>query len=77
MFSNEFSKISKNTFFTEHLRTTVSAFSFSDAANGGVLWKKVFLKVDKKTPLVCKIFKNMLFTEHPWTTASGIFVQCY
>ena len=45
MFSCEFSKISKNTFFTEHLRTTASAFSFSEAATGGVLWKKVFLKI--------------------------------
>ena len=37
VFSCEFSKISKNTFFTEHLRTTASAFSFSEAATGGVL----------------------------------------
>ena len=47
MFSCEFSKISKNTFFTEHLRTTASAFSFSEAAIGGVLWKKVFLKISQ------------------------------
>ena len=33
----EFSKISKNTFFTEHLWTTASVFSFSEAATGGVL----------------------------------------
>ena len=44
MFSCQFSKVSKNSFFTEHLRTTASAFSFSEAATGGVLWKKVFLK---------------------------------
>ena len=37
--------ISKNTFFTEHLRMTSSAFSFSEAAIGGALWKKVFLKI--------------------------------
>ena len=37
VFSCEFSKISKNTFFTEHLRTTASAFSFSEAATGGVI----------------------------------------
>ena len=48
MFSCEFSKISKNTFFTEHLRTTASAFSFSEAATGGVLWKKVFLKISQE-----------------------------
>ena len=49
MFSCEFSKISKNTFFTEHLRTTASAFSFSEAATGGVLWKKVFLKISQNS----------------------------
>ena len=47
MFSCEFSEISKNIFFTEHLRTAASAFSFSDAAAGGVLWKKVFLKISQ------------------------------
>ena len=45
MFSCEFSKISKNIFFTEHLRTPASAFSFSEAATGGVLWKRVLLKI--------------------------------
>ena len=45
MFSCEFSKISKNTFFTEHLRTTASTLSFSEAATGDVLWKKMFLKI--------------------------------
>ena len=49
MFSCEFSKISKSTFFTEHLRTTASAFSFSEAATGGVLWKNVFLKISQKS----------------------------
>ena len=49
MFSCEFSKISKNTFFTEHLRTTASAFSFSEAATGGVLWKKMFLKITQSS----------------------------
>ena len=49
MFSCEFSKISKNTFFTEHLRKTTSAFSFSEAAAGGVLWKEVFLKISQNS----------------------------
>ena len=74
MFSCEFSKISKNTFFTEHLRKTTSVFSFSDAATGGVLWKKVFLKISQnsqETPLVCEIFKNTFFKEHLRTTASA------
>ena len=37
VFSCEFSKISRNTFFTEHLRAPASAFSFSEAATAGVL----------------------------------------
>ena len=45
VFSCEFIKISKNTFFTEHLRTTASAFNFSETATGDVLWKNVFLKI--------------------------------
>ena len=49
MFPCEFCEISKNTFFTEHLRTTASAFSFSEAATGGVLWKKVFLKISQNS----------------------------
>ena len=48
-FSCEFSEISKNTFFTEHLRTTASAFSFSETATGGALWKKVFLKISQNS----------------------------
>ena len=42
-------EIFKNTFFTEHLRMTASAFSFSEAATGGVLWKKVFLKISQNS----------------------------
>ena len=80
MFSCEFSKISKNTFFTEHLRTTASAFSFSEAATGGVLWKKVFLKISENSQedtFGLRIFKITFFAEHLWTTASGFFVQRY
>ena len=40
----------KNTFFTEHLWTTASAFSFSEAATGGVLRKKLFLKISQNSP---------------------------
>ena len=78
MFSCEFSEISKNIFFTEHLQTTASAFSFSEAATGGVLWKKrcswKFHKTYRKTPTVCKIFKNIFLTEHLWTTHSGTYI---
>ena len=49
VFSCEFSKISKNTFFTEHLWTTTSSFSFSEAANGGVLWRKTVLKISQNS----------------------------
>ena len=44
-----FWKIVKNTFFTEHLQKTTSAFSFSEAATGGVLWKKVFWKISENS----------------------------
>ena len=80
MFSYEFSEFSKNNFFTEHLRTPASAFSFSKATTGGALWKKVFLKISQnsqKNTCGCKIFKNIFFTEHLWTTASGFSLQLY
>ena len=37
VFSCEFSRISKNTFFTKHLWAAASALSFSEATGGGVL----------------------------------------
>ena len=80
MFSCEFNKISKNNFFTEHLQTTASAFSFSEATIGGVLWKKMFLKISQNSQENTSdfdIFKNSFFAEHLWTTASGFFVQRY
>ena len=49
VFSCEFSEISKNTFFTEHLRTTASAFNFSEAATGGVYVKGVLENLAKFT----------------------------
>ena len=49
VFSCEFGEISKSTFFTEHLRTNAFVFSFSEAATGGVLWKKVFLKIKQNS----------------------------
>ena len=78
MFSCEFSKISTNTFFTEHLGMTASAFSFSEAATGGVLWKKMFLKISQNSKSFgLWNFQKHLFTEHPWNTASGFFMQRY
>ena len=49
VFSCELGKISKNTKFTEYLWTTASAFSFSEAATRGVLWKKVLLKISQNS----------------------------
>ena len=49
MLSCEFSKISVNIFSTEYPRATASAFNFSEAATGGVLWKKVFLKISQNS----------------------------
>ena len=44
-----FCEIFKNTFFTDHLLKTVSAFSFLEAAFGGVLWKNKFLKISQNS----------------------------
>ena len=63
MFSCEFSKISKNTFFTEYLRTTASVFSFSEAATRGALWKKVFLKISQNSQQNTFGLRNTFFTE--------------
>ena len=62
MFSCKFSVISKNTIFREHLRTTASAFSFSEAATRGVLWKNVFLEISQNSPENTCGFQN--FQEH-------------
>ena len=42
-------EIFKNTVFTEYLWKIASAFSFSEAATGGVLWKKMFLKISQNS----------------------------
>ena len=68
MFSCEFSKISKNTFFTEHLWTATSAFSFSEAATGGALWKKVFFKIlqnSQENTFGSRNFQKHLFYRTP------------
>ena len=68
VFSCEFTKISKNTFFTEHLQTTASAFSFSEAATKDVLWKKMFLKISQnwqENTFGLRNFKKHLFYRTP------------
>ena len=62
VFSCEFSEISKNNFFTEHVQTTASNLSFSEATTGGVLWKKVFLKISQNSQENTRGFRN--FQEH-------------
>ena len=84
-FSCEFVKTSKNTFFTEHLWTTASAFSFSKK-----LWKEVFLKISQSSQEnTCGLrnFQEHLFYRTPlddcfwlfpatllkWGTASSVW----
>ena len=55
VFSCEFYEIFKNTFFTEHLRTTASddiyalLLLLTEAATRGVLCKKVFLEISQNS----------------------------
>ena len=81
VFSCELGKISKNTKFTEYLWTTASAFSFSEAATRGVLWKKVLLKISqnswKNTCGLWNFKEHLFFTEHLWMTVSGFSLQLY
>ena len=65
MFSCEYSKISKNTFFTEHLRMTASTFNFSEAATKCSMKKSVLENFAKFTG------KHLLFTKFPKTSFYG------
>ena len=55
---------------------------YAGAATGGVLRKKVFLKISQETPIqvffceICEIFKNIYFKEHLLTTASVLLSNC-
>ena len=74
--SCEFSKISKNTSFTEHLWTTASAFNFSEAATGGVLWKKVLLKISENSQentFGLRNFRKHLFYRIPLNECFWLF----
>ena len=42
-------KFLRTPFLQNTVRTTAFAFSFSEAATGGVLWKKVFLKISQNS----------------------------
>ena len=73
VFSFEFSENSKRTLFTENLWTTASGFSFSEATTGGVLWKKVFLKISQNLQENTCGLRN--FQEHHfyWTPLDDYF----
>ena len=76
MFSFEFSEIPKNTSFTEYLQMTASAFSFSEAATGGALWNKVFLKISQnlqKNNCGCLNFEEQLFYRTPLKDGFWLF----
>ena len=65
----------------------LSGFSYTEAATGGVLYKKLFLEISQNSQentcarvsfLIkmfscefCEISKSTFFTEHLWMTASG------
>ena len=76
VFSCEFRKISKNTFFTEHLWMTACAFSFSKAATGSALWKKMFLKIlqnSQENPFDLWNFQKHLFYRTPLNDCFWLF----
>ena len=76
MFSCDFRKISKNTFFTELRGTATSAFSFSEAATRGVLWKKVFLKIlqnSQENTFGLRNFQKHLFYRTPLDDCFWLF----
>ena len=88
MFSCEFSKISQNTFFIEHVRTTASAFNFSEAATGGFYEKDVLEDLAKftgkhlwlakfsKTPLLQNTSGRLLLAFSCNNTEMGYCQQC-
>ena len=68
--------IRKSSFFTEHLRMTASAFSFSEATTEALYEKDVlenFTNFTEKRLWLAKFSKTPFFTEHLWMTASGFF----
>ena len=74
MFSSEFTKFLRTPFLQNTSRRLLLFLAFLEAATGGILWKKVFLKISQnsqKKLLAYEIFKNTFFTEHLWTTASA------
>ena len=50
--------------------------NFLEALTGGVLWKKLFLKIFQYSQAeYCEIFKNSYFEEHLLTAASDFLKQ--
>ena len=75
VFSFKFSKICKNTFFTEQLRTTASGLLFRSRHRRCSM--KNFTKFTGKHLWFVKFSNTPFFTEQLWTTVSGFFVQRY
>ena len=49
----------------------IKFMNFWEAPTGGVLWKKLFLKISQYSQAeYCEIFKNIYFEEHQLTAAS-------
>ena len=68
--------IRKSSFFTEHLRTTASAFSFSEATTEALYEKRCSWKLHKfhrKAALVGEIFKNTFFYGTPLDDCFWLF----
>ena len=69
-------KFLRTPFFTERLRTTASVFSFSEAATGGVLWKKVFLNFwqnSQENTFGLRNFQKHLFYRTPLDNCFWLF----
>ena len=72
MFSCEFSKISKKTFFTEQFRATASAFNFSEATTKRFYEKVVLENLAKFTEKHLRFakFSRTPFLQNTYTTAT-------
>ena len=80
-FPSNLGKFLRTPLFQEHpeyLRTTASAFIFSEAATGDVLWKKVFLKIlQNLQEHTCGLrnFQEQLFYRTPLDDSFWLFPE--
>ena len=75
VFSCKFCEISKNTFFTEHLRTTASGktFSFIDYTIITVIWKFVYMLYKLPADQKAKYFKIKIILDIGFTVSKAKF----